>query len=94
MSTSAGFDPFWMRHALGRPETCTEGVDKRGVFDTCDKVAVALRLDPEEQEPYPVCARHARADMVPLEAIVRFMLNREQTQQMIARGLAAMADKH
>lgn len=84
-------DPFNMRLALGHPETCTEGVDKRGTFDTCDKVAVALRLDPEGGEPYAVCKKHVRAEMVPLETIVRFMLDREEAQRMLAYGLVRMA---
>lgn len=63
-----------MRTALGHPETCAEGVSRKGEYEPCDKTAVALRMDPEESEPYPVCAYHARGDMVPLEDIVRFML--------------------
>lgn len=84
-------DPFYMRLALGNPATCTEGVDKGGLFDTCDKRAVALRLDPEEGEPYPVCKKHVRADMVPLAEIVRFLLQREEAQAFIARGIARLA---
>lgn len=62
--------------ALGRPETCHEEVARADDLEPCGKTAVALRVDPQEGEPYPVCARHARASMVPLVDIVRFMLDR------------------
>jgi hypothetical protein len=84
-------DRFDMRLALGHPEKCTEEVSRNGLVDTCDRVAVALRLDPNEGSPYPVCARHARRDLVPLEDIVRFLLKREEAQRMVARGLVRMA---
>lgn len=45
---------------------CHEGVTRRGTFEPCDKPAVAFRVDPEEGAPYPVCAFHAREQMVPL----------------------------
>lgn len=80
-----------MRLALGYPERCTEEVSRNGMADTCDRTAVALRLDPTEGSPYPVCSRHTRRDLVPLEDIVRFLLQREEAQQMIARGLVRMA---
>ena len=48
------------------PRECGEGVTRRGEFQPCDKPAVAVRIGPEEGEPYPVCAHHARAVMVPL----------------------------
>lgn len=48
------------------PGECVEGVTRHGEFQPCDKPAVAVRIDPEESEPYPVCAYHARAVMVPL----------------------------
>lgn len=83
-----------MSIALGHPQDCHEEVSRRGEQEPCDKTAVALRLDPEEGEPYPVCARHARADMVPLEDIVRFMLRRHEAQEVAARGLARMALAH
>ena len=84
-------DHFMMQLALGRPEKCSEEVTRAGHLEPCDETGVALRIDPEEGDPYPVCARHARAEMVPLETIVRFLLDRERAQQMIARGLVAMA---
>jgi hypothetical protein len=53
---------------------------------------VALRIEPEEPEQcYPVCAYHARADMITLEQIVRFFLDRDETQRRAARGLIEMA---
>lgn len=36
----------------------------------CDKTAVAMRLDPTEGSPSPVCAYHSRADMVPLADVI------------------------
>ena len=80
-----------MSIALGRPQECHEEVTRRGKLETCEKVAVALRIDPQESEPYPVCARHARAPMVPLVDVVRFMLDRHEAQAVAARGLARMA---
>ena len=46
--------------ALGRPEDCHEEVARGDELEPCDKTAVALRVDPQEGEPYPVCAHHAR----------------------------------
>ena len=80
-----------MSIALGHPQQCHEEVTRRGEVEPCEKTAVALRMDPEESEPYPVCARHARAEMVPLEDVVRFMLDRHEAQAVAARGLARMA---
>lgn len=45
---------------------CHEEVSRRGVAEPCNKTAVGLRYDPEENQPYPVCSRHARGEMVPL----------------------------
>ncbi|RCL84433.1 MAG: hypothetical protein DBW62_08660 [Microbacterium sp.] len=84
---------FGMSIALGRPEQCHEEVTRRGELEPCEKVAVALRLDPQESEPYPVCARHARANMVSLEDIVRFMLDRHEAQEVAARGLVRLAQE-
>lgn len=82
---------FGLRIALGHPQLCHEEVTRHGEVEPCDKVAVALRMDPEEHEPYPVCARHSRGDMVPLETIVRFMLDMHEAQAIAARGLVRMA---
>jgi hypothetical protein len=49
---------------------CDEEVTRKGESQPCEKTAVALRYDPEEQHPYPVCAYHSRRPMVPLAAIV------------------------
>lgn len=57
--------------ALTDPDVCTEGVTRKDEFQPCGKPAVALRYDPEERVPYPVCGFHARADMVPLIDLVR-----------------------
>lgn len=88
---SADYSHFGMSIALGRPEQCHEEVTRDGELEPCDKVAVALRVDPQESEPYPVCAHHARGEMVSLEAIVRFMLDRHNTQEVVARKLVQMA---
>ena len=76
-------EPQEMRFALGYPEECTEEVSRRGLVEPCDRVAVALRVDRNEGTLYPVCARHTRAEMVPLGAIVRFMLDRHEAQRMM-----------
>lgn len=81
------YTAFGLSITLGRPEECHEEVVRRGDLEPCDKPAVAVRIDPQEGEPYPVCARHARAPMVTLEDIVRFMLNRHEAQRIAARGL-------
>lgn len=49
---------------------CTEGVSRKGRFQPCGSTTVAVRYDPETGDPYPVCAHHARADMVPLLKIL------------------------
>jgi hypothetical protein len=51
-------------------KSCDEGVTRQGEFQPCEKTAVAVRLDPEEGSPYPVCAYHARGDMVPLAELL------------------------
>jgi hypothetical protein len=66
-------------------DTCLEGVTRRGEFQPCEKTAVALRIDPTEGLPYPVCAYHARADMVPLADIVA-------ERDRLAAQLAAVRD--
>lgn len=55
---------------LRYPHECTEGVTRRDEFQPCDKPAVAVRIDPDGGPPYPVCARHARAEMVPLADLI------------------------
>jgi hypothetical protein len=52
------------------PDLCTEGVTRRGVFQPCEKPAVAVRIDPNEGTPYPVCIGHARVVMVPLAELL------------------------
>lgn len=83
-----------MSIALGHPQQCHEEVTRKGEIEPCDRTAVGLRIDPQESEPYPVCAGHARADMVTLEAIVRFMLDRHEAQAVAARGLVRMAQQN
>ena len=45
---------------------CVEGVTRRDEYQPCNLPAVAVRIDPEEGEPYPVCKRHVRGEMVAL----------------------------
>lgn len=45
---------------------CHEEVIRGGTVQPCNFTAVAVRLDPTEGTPYPVCGYHARAPMVPL----------------------------
>jgi hypothetical protein len=50
---------------------CHEAVSRDGYSEPCDKTAVALRIDPTEGSPYPVCAHHSRGvEMIPLANIV------------------------
>lgn len=46
---------------------CHEEVTRKGLLEPCEKPAVAMRIDPNEGIPYPVCIKHTRAEMVPLE---------------------------
>lgn len=52
------------------PVECCEEVTRRhrgeSWQDACDKVAVAVRYDPNEGGAYPVCAQHARGEMATL----------------------------
>lgn len=48
-------------------DSCHEEVTRKGILQPCGKPAVAVRDDPEG--PYPVCARHARAPMVPIATV-------------------------
>lgn len=53
------------------PKTCDEDVTRKGESQPCERPAVAVRLDPREGTPYPVCAHHTRGEMVPLETLLR-----------------------
>lgn len=52
------------------PVECEEHVTRKRRGESwgepCGKLAVAARFDPTEGSAYPVCGRHARADMVSL----------------------------
>jgi hypothetical protein len=50
------------------PAECTEAVYRTGTSEPCGHVAVAVRRDPEDGDPYPVCVKHTRniSVMVPL----------------------------
>lgn len=43
---------------------CHEDVIRKGISQPCDKLAVAVRIDPESGDPYPVCAYHTRGNMM------------------------------
>lgn len=68
---SAWSVPDGLAEAMEWTETCNEGVTVQGMYEPCEAVAIAMRIDPEEHTPYPVCGRHACGEMVPLIYIVR-----------------------
>lgn len=84
-------DTFELRQALGWPQRCSEEVTRRGIAQPCDRIAAAIREDRANGGYYSVCTRHTRAPMVPLESIVKFMLDRHEAQTIIAAGLVQMA---
>jgi hypothetical protein len=49
---------------------CHEEVSRGGILQPCDKVAVAIRLDPEDHSPYPVCKYHTRGVMMALTSLL------------------------
>lgn len=55
--------------ALKWAHECHEEVARRGEVQPCDLTAVGLRIDPSEGAPYPVCVKHTRHPMVPLDRI-------------------------
>lgn len=59
-----------LAEAVDMPDTCNEGITVRGMYEPCGAVAVAVRIDPEFNNAYPVCARHCRGDLVPLSAVM------------------------
>lgn len=52
------------------PDRCDAAVTRKGRMEPCNKTAVAVRIVPEEGHPYPVCAFHARGEMVPLRELL------------------------
>lgn len=50
-------------------DVCFEEVSRRDHLEPCDLTAVAVRLDPDNGEPYPVCSRHTRKPLVSMHAI-------------------------
>jgi hypothetical protein len=50
---------------------CHEDVTRKGQSQPCEKTAVAVRIDAQDGGPYPVCAYHARGQMVPLTELRR-----------------------
>ena len=79
--------------ALRFPCECTEGVARGDEFEPCDKPAVAVRID-VEHGTYPVCARHARAPMVSLAAVISAAkVDEAQIRASIAAEFDALAAK-
>ena len=70
--------------------TCEEGVTRRQAFQPCDKPAVAMRLDPEDKKPYPVCRRHCRENMVPLAEVKAQACTHTFAQQLEEHSLAEL----
>ncbi len=55
---------------------CHEDVTRRGQSQPCEKTAVAVRIDPQDGSPYPVCAYHARGKMVSLTELLTGLTDR------------------
>lgn len=49
---------------------CHEDVTRDGESQPCNEVGVAIRIDPEDDSPYPVCAKHTRQPMFSLSDIL------------------------
>lgn len=54
---------------------CHEAVVRDGVEGPCERVAVAVRIDPRDDcaapgSWYPVCRRHTREPLVPLSTVL------------------------
>lgn len=49
---------------------CVEQTTHDNKREACGKMASGMRAGPDGQSPYPVCAYHARGEMVALSAIV------------------------
>lgn len=64
--------------------TCHEAVVRDHEEQPCDAFAVAMRYDPEEGNPYPVCSRHVRASMVPLENLQEGHSHRQVVSKAVA----------
>ena len=54
-------DSRWTAH--GDTE-CYEDVTRNGESQPCNKPAAAVRIDPEEGGPYPVCEHHSQGRIV------------------------------
>lgn len=59
---------------------CHEEVTRKGELEPCEKPAVAMRIDPNEGTPYPVCVKHTRADMVSLQGLRAAIAQEIETQ--------------
>lgn len=49
---------------------CHEEVTRKGLVQPCEKTAVAIRVDTEDGDLYPVCAYHSRGEMASLAEIL------------------------
>lgn len=59
-----------LAEAVDMPDTCNEGITFHGMYEPCEAIAVAVRIDPDQSTAYPVCSKHCRGDLVPLSAVV------------------------
>jgi len=56
-----------LRYLHRFPDKCCAEVSRGGESQPCDKTAVAVTIDPEDEHWWPVCAHHSRGRrMVPL----------------------------
>ena len=53
--------------------TCDEETTRRGEVQPCCKPAVAMRFDPTEGTPYPVCAHHTRGPTLTLAELRAYL---------------------
>jgi hypothetical protein len=63
------------------PEECVEGVIREGWEGPCEKPAVAVRVDPVDGGVYPVCAYHARGQMVALRDVLGLDLGKRDVTE-------------
>ncbi len=57
-----------LAHLRSWPDRCAEEVSRAGIAQPCDRPVAAAR--DVGDGPYPVCAYHARAPMVPLARLL------------------------
>lgn len=51
--------------------TCEEGISGTdGTYQPCDRPAVAWRIDERDDTAYPVCPKHTRQPMIPIQTVL------------------------